>query len=202
MLDSQIITTANIDLAIERIKPNIKAQNIRVIQSDEFKIDNAKEAIKEAYISSEEKKYILLASKKFNIYAQNSLLKILEEPPKNIVFIIITNSKSSLLPTIKSRLKINKIKDSKEKIDFTLELKNITKQELFNFLKTNQRIKKDEAKELIQAILEKIAKEEIKLSESELNIFSNSYKLLELNSRPINILTNIMFNIIKKSNNY
>ncbi len=38
-----------------------------------------------------------------NINAANALLKTLEEPPKNTVFLIISHNPQSLLPTIKSR---------------------------------------------------------------------------------------------------
>jgi DNA polymerase-3 subunit delta' len=38
--------------------------------------------------------------------AQNALLKILEEPPKDTVFIVVTNDDASLLPTIHSRCTI------------------------------------------------------------------------------------------------
>ena len=38
-----------------------------------------------------------------NQNAQNALLKILEEPPKYVVFILTTNSKSALLSTVLSR---------------------------------------------------------------------------------------------------
>ena len=39
----------------------------------------------------------------FSIEASNSLLKLIEEPPKNSLFIIINHNKSKLLQTIKSR---------------------------------------------------------------------------------------------------
>lgn len=38
--------------------------------------------------------------------AKNSFLKILEEPPRNVFFIIIASDKSQILPTIKSRCQI------------------------------------------------------------------------------------------------
>ncbi len=198
-MQPQIITTSNISKVIEDLKLKLPKNQIRLIESDEFKIENAKDAIKEAYISSEKEKYIILSAIKFNIYAQNTLLKILEEPPKNIIFILVTNSKSSLLPTIRSRLKVNSLKDVKEKIEFNdLNLKNLTLENLYNFLKKNQNIKKEEAKNLIEAIFNKIVDEKIKLSERELETFSTSFKLIELNSRPINILTNILLMISKK----
>lgn len=196
MIDSQIVITSDIESTLENLKKELNPHSVKLFLSDEFKIDDSKEVIREAYISSHENKYIFLASKKFNIYAQNSLLKILEEPPKNIIFIIITNSKSALLTTIKSRLKVRQIKTKRE--DFELNLNIDNKNELLNFLLTNQRIDKNRAKEIIQAILKLLFEREIKLNEQELNIFSNSFKLLELNSRPINILTTIVFIIIDK----
>ena len=48
----------------------------------------------------------------FSIDASNSLLKLIEEPPKNSLFIIINHNKSKLLKTIESRsfvLKFNKL---------------------------------------------------------------------------------------------
>ncbi|XPV54940.1 MAG: hypothetical protein ACNI3H_02325 [Halarcobacter ebronensis] len=55
-------------------------------------------------MSTNEKKYLFLCGTTFRSEAQNSLLKVLEEPPKNIVFIIITTPKSTILPTIFSRM--------------------------------------------------------------------------------------------------
>ena len=49
-------------------------------------------------------KYVLIDSAdKLNLNSSNSLLKILEEPPKNVFFFIINDSKKKILPTIKSR---------------------------------------------------------------------------------------------------
>ena len=199
-MEAQIITTLNINKIVDELKIKLPKNQVRVIESDEFKVENAKEAIREAYISSENEKYIILVAKKFNIYAQNSLLKILEEPPRNIVFIIVTNSKSTLLPTICSRLKVTNIKEAKDKFEFKdLNIKNLTMGECYSFLKQYQNITKVEAKDLIEAIFNKILEEKIKLSEKELEVFSTSFKLIELNSRPINVLTNILLIILNKN---
>lgn len=49
--------------------------------------------------------------------AQNKLLKVLEEPPKNVFFLIFSKSEDRVLPTIKSRCKKIKINPlSKEEI--------------------------------------------------------------------------------------
>jgi len=47
---------------------------------------------------------------KMNLQAQNALLKILEEPPKGVVFILIASSKGELLPTILSRCQLLEFK--------------------------------------------------------------------------------------------
>ena len=50
-----------------------------------------------------------------NINAANALLKTLEEPPKNTVFLIVSHNPQSLLPTIKSRcreLRLSNLKKS------------------------------------------------------------------------------------------
>ena len=38
-----------------------------------------------------------------NLQAANSLLKVLEEPPEHVVFLLVTHARDKLLPTIKSR---------------------------------------------------------------------------------------------------
>ena len=63
--------------------------------------------IKKFYANKEEEKLyricIIDSIDDFSIEASNSLLKLIEEPPKNSLFIIINHNKSKLLQTIKSR---------------------------------------------------------------------------------------------------
>lgn len=58
-------------------------------------------------VSSEYKVYIIDDAEYLNIAAQNSLLKVLEEPPEYVVIILICSNISAFLPTILSR--VNKI---------------------------------------------------------------------------------------------
>lgn len=46
---------------------------------------------------------ILESAEKMTQEAQNSFLKLLEEPPRNVVFILITGNPLGLLPTVRSR---------------------------------------------------------------------------------------------------
>ena len=52
---------------------------------------------------------IIWMAEKMNIFAANKLLKILEEPPQNTVFILITEAADQIIPTILSRARIIEI---------------------------------------------------------------------------------------------
>ena len=59
-------------------------------------MENAKEIINEAYIAEIREKIIVIIAHKFGIDPQNALLKILEEPPRNIVFVLCTEPNQNL----------------------------------------------------------------------------------------------------------
>ena len=202
---STILIVNDIETTLSELLPNYPAHSTRIIKNEEkeeFLLLQATQAIKEAYIATSEKKYIFLCGTTFRKEAQNSLLKILEEPPKNVVFIIITNSKSSLLPTIYSRLAYKYLKKSILKKESILDLNKLDLKDIYNFLKENQKISKNEAKEIVESILIKVNKQKIRLSHKELDFFSKSIKLLELNSRPINILTTLLLSIANQKNKH
>lgn len=193
-LKSQIVVTKDFKKIKEYFKKKIDPQFLYVIEQEEFKIEDAKEAIKEAYIASNKKKFILLVAKKYNVYSQNGLLKVLEEPPLHIAFIILTDSKSSLLPTVRSRLPITVIKDE-NKDEFSLDIKRVDLEFLYNFLQKD--ITKDEAKDVIKALLKGVYNSNIWLKEEELEQFSTAMRLLELNSNVKNILTTLFLIILE-----
>lgn len=198
---SYILVVDDIDESLEEILKNYPKHSIRVIKNeekDEFQLLQAQNAIKEAYIASSEKKYLFLCGSSFRVEAQNSLLKILEEPPTNIVFIILTTLKSSLLPTIYSRLPFKVLKKFNQEIESSFDFRKLDLKDIYSFLKENQRVSKNEAKEFLESFLVKIKNQNIKLDEKELELFSNSIKLLELNSRPLNILTTVLLALLNK----
>lgn len=72
-------------------------------------IDSVRRLRSDAYIMPHEapkKVYLLLDCDKMQPVAQNALLKILEEPPKNVVFVITVTSANLLLLTVRSRSRI------------------------------------------------------------------------------------------------
>lgn len=69
-------------------------------------VDLIRQARADIYIQpneSEHKIYLFPRAQDMGIPSQNALLKILEEPPKYGVFILLTNNPEQLLPTVRSR---------------------------------------------------------------------------------------------------
>ena len=202
---SCILIVNDIELTLNELIPKYPLHSTRIIKNeekDEFQITQANLAIKEAYIASNDIKYIFLCGATFRKEAQNSLLKVLEEPPRNVVFIIITNSKTSMLPTIYSRLPYKYLKKSLLKNESLLNINKLDLKDIYNFLKENQKISKNEAKDIVESILLKVNNQKIKLSQKELDFFSKSIKLLELNSRPINVLTTLLLFLANQKNKH
>ncbi len=90
-----------------------------------FKIDTVREIRDNAYImpiEARRKVNILLDCDKMNEPAQNAFLKVLEEPPEFMVFILVCRNAQSLLTTVRSRC-------------VTLTVQNPEKNEAANFIK-------------------------------------------------------------------
>lgn len=199
--NSSIFIVNSIEDSLSKILAVYPIHQTRVIKNeekDEFQIEQANKTLKEAYIASNETKYLFLCGATFRVEAQNALLKILEEPPKNIVFILLVSSKNSLLPTIYSRLPYKNLKKVVEKDDIELNIKKLDLKDIYTFIKNNQKITKDEAINIVETILIKANKENVKLNQKELDIFFKSIKLLELNSKPTTILTYLLLSILEK----
>lgn len=79
-----------------------------------FHIDTVRRIKRDAYISpneSDKKVMILSDVQDMTVQAQNALLKIFEEPPEHVVFILTCDNVSSLLPTIASRAVIYRVEN-------------------------------------------------------------------------------------------
>ena len=90
-------------------------------------VDDIKNLIENVYLSpieSDKKVFVLNNFSLATIQSQNKLLKILEEPPKNVYIILGVTNESKVLPTIFSRCKkirLNKLDDND--IKFALQEK-------------------------------------------------------------------------------
>jgi DNA polymerase-3 subunit delta' len=139
---SNIFIVNDIENTLAQVVANLPMHSSRIIQNEEkseFLMAQANATIKEAYIATNQTKYIILCGSTFRHEAQNALLKVLEEPPKNVIFIIITTSKSAILPTILSRVPHKYLKKNQEKIECEINFLHLDLKEIYSFLKQNQK---------------------------------------------------------------
>ncbi|MEA3331381.1 MAG: DNA polymerase III subunit delta' [Campylobacterota bacterium] len=195
--NSYILISSEIESEVERLTQELKPNRVVAFVRDEFKIEDAKAVVAEAYISESQTKYIILAARSYNNISQNSLLKVFEEPPRNIEFIVISPTKSNLLSTVRSRMPIIKGNLSHEIMEIDLNLARIDYVQIFTFLKDSARIKKSEAKELVEAIYYRATVVDMLiLSSLQLENFDRAYRLLELNSRPQSVLAHLLMSFV------
>lgn len=115
-----------VTVAPEDKKKNVAVGQIReLIQSVYVKAQNANCRI-----------FIIDKAETMNLNAQNALLKILEEPPANIYFILITNSAVALLETVRSRCVIFTLHPPKLEQGFEYIKKNLKPIKEDNAIKT------------------------------------------------------------------
>ncbi|MEA1916498.1 MAG: DNA polymerase III subunit delta' [Campylobacterota bacterium] len=197
---SHILISSEFENIISDITNELKPHRVVPFLRDEFKIEDAKSVIKEAYVSESENKYIIIASQNINVFSQNSLLKILEEPPRNTIFILIVPSKSILLPTIRSRLPLFNLEKKQNDTTLDINLKTLDLAELFDFVKANERVNKFDAKNIVSALLNRaVFVDEITLNRSQSEAFELGFKLIELNSRASSIFTMILMTFLRGS---
>lgn len=95
-------------LISQNIKLDITSPDfIRISPEKEFAIADSRLVIKKASLSplfSSHKVILVENFTKASTQAQNSLLKVLEEPPASTLIILLSNSKNNILPTILSRV--------------------------------------------------------------------------------------------------
>lgn len=105
-----------------------------------IKIDDIRFIRQDAYIISNEgsyKFYIITDADYLTVQAQNALIKILEEPPEKVMFIILCKSSLSLLETIRSRSQIFRNNDEAIK-EADAKRKNLAENIMSASLKNNK----------------------------------------------------------------
>lgn len=120
-----LILKNNNDINIEKLIDNGNYPNIKTIQADGLwikkeQILEVQSDFKKESFDNNLKIYIIEDASKLNKSSANTLLKFLEEPEKNIVAILLTKNKYSVITTIVSRcINISLIK--KEFLNITEE---------------------------------------------------------------------------------
>lgn len=192
----------------EGIKNKILTQNdpnfVRIFEYENLLVENAKDIINEAYISEAKQKIILILSKKFGIESQNSLLKILEEPPRNIVFIIVSPSKNLLLPTIRSRLIIESKNEKQNLAECKINLKKLELKEIYDFideqlaLEKLDKLSKIDLINLVKSLVIRSIELGVKFKEEDYEYFLKVYRLIDLNAKVAGILTPVLLLIMQR----
>lgn len=196
---SHILICKNLEKAVEVLQERYAASRHIFFQNEkgEFLLEDATQVIKEAYIAESKIKYLILVAKGFRVEAQNALLKILEEPPRNIVFILVGSSKTVFLPTIRSRLLLQELASEKLVVHSGLRLKNLDLSDIYPFVKANMGLEKNALKEMIQSIVfEAITEHHLRFTQKELEHFEKLVYLAELNTRGQNLLTSLLLSIM------
>jgi DNA polymerase-3 subunit delta' len=198
-LQGQVIVTQDTARMVESLSALVTTERFVTIVEESFKVEHANLAIEKAYIASKEPTVILLASDIFTPIIQNKLLKIIEEPPSNTEFILITKSKATILPTIASRLPI--VVDSFKVAEETLALDigNLTLESVYAFTKEHQRTSAIEMKRIIEKIVSlALQHKSFAFDEASLKLFSNATKALNMGSPATFVLNTVLLKLLAR----
>jgi len=167
----------------------------RIVEG-EFLIEDAKFAIQKAYISSDKPKCIILAAQKFSNISQNKLLKVIEEPPVNVIFKLVTPSKTTILPTIFSRLPV--VNRRKRLPRSSIDIKNFNLEYIYNTLQQNKDLKADEVRGLIEdAAKAAFCSSDFDMKESDFEYLQECIKLLDRGSPAIVVLSSALLHLLE-----
>ena len=185
---NQIVLTSDYEGFKDKILAEIPRKNLRFFESVELKIDEARKIIDEAYVAEREDKIIVIAATKFGEEAQNALLKILEEPPKNTVFFLITPFINALLPRYRTGLNLTRLslKEAVEFIDAQIALER------------KGELDKTALKVLIGEIALECFEAGVRLSGDELQRIDRLSYLAEHNAKAHAVLTPLLLMIEEK----
>ena len=200
---NSIISSNNTKTVAEYFKKNISIHNLRIFGEVNklFTIDLSRAVLKEVAKSNYDVKYILLLGNTFREEAQNALLKVLEDTPPKIVFVIIVENKNSIMATVRSRLHklFWKIEEKKKIIKDELDYRNLTEKKILRYILQNKRISRDKVFELITSTIVIDGQNNLStFNLEELDKLTDLLRLLKLNSQALSVLT-LFLSIIQKA---
>jgi len=123
------------ELYLEEMDAKIsdKYHKISIARANDIRISSIRQIRREIYMtgrSGKKKVFLISGCDQMNPQSANSLLKILEEPPKDSILILTTARINSLLPTIIGRC---------QKIKFN----NLSKEQILSYIKSKDNVIKD-----------------------------------------------------------
>ena len=165
-----------------------------------FRVEDARLAIEKAYLANSRESVIILGAKEFPPLIQNKLLKVIEEPPAGISFILVAASRSTILPTIRSRLPVTILHNRQEEERFELDLEHLDLASVYTFVQKQKRlIDKATAKTFVERISrEAIYSGRYDLDEKTLQLFSSAFRALDVGSQPQFVLMTLLLKLLAR----
>lgn len=200
-LISQVIVTTKFEETIATLESQRSTERIVKILEEEkaFSVDDAKEVIAKAYMASEETTVIILAAKVFSPVVQNKLLKVIEEPPKNKAFILITQSKSTILDTIRSRLPITVLSEEIDEVELGLDIMQLSLASMYDFTQEHKRTNAKDMAIIVEHIAKKVMHSgKYDLDEKTLALFSDCFVALDMGSPPQFVLNALLLKLLAR----
>ncbi len=191
------MNVAYISNDIEQAKDKILQMydNVIVFEDNELKLSLVKQIKEEAYKTTPTTKHILIKAINLRIESQNALLKLLEESPNGIHFIILTTSKYALLETIRSRVEIKEIKFDEPVVDISFLVDRVTTKDIYQTLQ--KEFSKLELKKFITELFKKIKNPNKRV----LKNFELAIRLVDLNADKQAIIALILLSIRDNNGN-
>ncbi|MDD3467111.1 MAG: hypothetical protein PHE67_08195 [Campylobacterales bacterium] len=156
-------------------------------EQQDMLVEDVEELLEAAYLTGENRLFVL-KSGSYSQVVQNRLLKLLEEPPRGVKFVVMVESKAALLPTVRSRLLLCEIKNKQEHAFEIIDLSRLKPAMLFDMLKKTESMNKDDAKEYLYALLDAYKRvqnpKEPQKNSEKLELFDKAFRLLSLNTPP------------------
>jgi len=204
LISQVIITKYPEDTILKLEKLTANERIIKIVKEDSFSVEDVEFAIEKAYITSSVPTIIILSAKEFSAIVQNKLLKVIEEPPKGVTFILIAHSKSTILPTIRSRIPIEVLQENIQEEIFELNMKRLNLEMIYEFVKKQKRVSSRDAKILVETIsIEAIKSNSFNLDYKTLELFEKAYRVLDIGGSTQFILMTLLIKLLaKKSDNY
>ncbi|KIM11507.1 MAG: hypothetical protein KU37_04675 [Sulfuricurvum sp. PC08-66] len=195
----QVVIDKALDSAIEQIETRIAPLHRHIFRIDDFLIEHTKEVIAQAYVAYENIHYIIIATPKINAVSQNALLKIIEEPPHNIRFILVVPQKTILLPTILSRMPLFKAQYSPTvPPPLTFAVDRLDTAQIYALIKEHERTSRGEIKILIQRIFVEATRLGLAQKPQILKAFEHAIEVLELNANVSTVLLSTLLHLVKR----
>ena len=200
-LISQVLITNDVAGVVASLQSLATTERIVTIREETkaFCVDDAKEAIEKAYMASEETTVIILVAKMFTPLVQNKLLKVIEEPPPKKEFILVTSSRATILPTIRSRLPLIVLNETKSESTLELDLRQLSLAHAYEYVQRHKRTDAKAMKRLVEQIAkEAIAVQQYHLDEKTLRHFSRAFVALDIGSPPQFVLTTLLLKLLAR----